>query len=150
MPSALRTTDPPWADGVTPTTLNTDPSTSLSLASTSIGTAVSSSVVAVSFCAVGGSFSGVTVTVLCPTFVKTNVARDGRITAGASGLAEKLMDLTGLSPDKVAAHTLDAHDARRLYVVPQLDATVIWHLKRHFPAVYAYGAGLLGRLLPDD
>lgn len=96
------------------------------------------------------SGSGVTVTVLCPTFVKTNVAKDGRITSGASGVAEKLMDLSGLSPDKVAARTLDAHDAHRLYVVPQIDANIIWHLKRHFPVPYARGAGLLGRLLPND
>ncbi|MGB8404996.1 MAG: SDR family NAD(P)-dependent oxidoreductase [Mycobacterium sp.] len=92
----------------------------------------------------------VAVTVLCPTFVKTNVARDGRITPGSSNLAEQLMRWTGLSPDNVAARTLDAHDGGRLYVVPQLDATVIWHLKRHFPALYTHGAGLLNRLLPEN
>lgn len=92
----------------------------------------------------------IAVTVLCPTFVKTNVARDGRITPGSSNLAEQLMRWTGLSPDNVAARTLDAHDGGRLYVVPQLDATVIWHLKRHFPALYTHGAGLLNRLLPEN
>ena len=92
----------------------------------------------------------IAVTVLCPTFVKTNVARDGRITPGSSNLAEQLMRWTGLSPDNVAARTLDAHDGGRLYVVPQLDATVIWHLKRHFPALYTQGAGLLNRLLPEN
>ena len=96
------------------------------------------------------SGSGVNVTVLCPTFVKTNVAKDGRITTGAAGLADRLMAWTGLSPDKVAAQTLDANDRGRLYVLPQFDANVIWHLKRHFPGPYARGAGLLGRLLPQD
>lgn len=94
--------------------------------------------------------TGVAVTVLCPTFVKTNVARDGRITPGSSNLAEQLMRWTGLSPDNVAARTLDAHDGGRLYVVPQLDANVIWHLKRHFPALYTHGAGLLNRILPQN
>lgn len=94
--------------------------------------------------------TGVAVTVLCPTFVKTNVARDGRITPGSSNLAEQLMRWTGLSPDNVAARTLDAHDGGRLYVVPQLDANVIWHLKRHFPALYTHGAGLLNRILPEN
>lgn len=42
--------------------------------------------------------SGVAVTVLCPTFVKTNVARDGRIDATAMNLAETLMRWTGYSP----------------------------------------------------
>ncbi|MDH3012555.1 SDR family NAD(P)-dependent oxidoreductase [Gordonia alkanivorans] len=92
--------------------------------------------------------SGVAVTVLCPTFVKTNVARDGRITAGSRKLAGRLMQLTGISPDGVAAQTLDAHDLRRLYVVPQLDANIIWHLKRHFPVPYVRGLGLVTRYLP--
>lgn len=92
----------------------------------------------------------IAVTVLCPTFVKTNVFTDGRITPASVSLSQQLARLTGLSPDNVAARTLDAHDSGRLYVVPQLDATVIWHLKRHFPALYVKGAGLLGRVLPKD
>jgi NAD(P)-dependent dehydrogenase (short-subunit alcohol dehydrogenase family) len=94
------------------------------------------------------SGSGVNVTVLCPTFVKTNVARDGRITEAGQGLAGRLMELTGMSPAGVAASTLDANDLGRLYVVPQFDANVIWHLKRHIPSVYTWGAGLLGRVAP--
>ncbi|ORX04682.1 short-chain dehydrogenase [Mycolicibacillus trivialis] len=92
----------------------------------------------------------IAVTVLCPTFVKTNVFDDGRITPGSMNLTKQLARWTGLSPDSVAARTLDAHDAGRLYVVPQVDATVIWHLKRHLPGLYVRGAGLLGRLLPDN
>lgn len=92
----------------------------------------------------------IAVTVLCPTFVKTNVFTDGRITPASMNLSRQLARWTGLSADNVAARTLDAHDGGRLYVVPQLDATVIWHLKRHFPALYVRGAGLLGRLLPDN
>lgn len=94
--------------------------------------------------------SGVGVTVLCPTFVKTNVARDGRITSDAQDLAGALMRWTGVSAAGVAASTLDAHDLGRLYVLPQLDARVIWHLKRHFPASYVRGLGLLNRLLPSS
>ncbi|MFW0791513.1 SDR family NAD(P)-dependent oxidoreductase [Gordonia sp. CPCC 205333] len=96
------------------------------------------------------SGSDVDVTVLCPTFVKTNVARDGRITADGHSIADRLMTLTGISPARVAAQTLDANDLGKLYVLPQFDANVVWHLKRHFPAQYAWGLGLLGRLLPTD
>ncbi|GAC60565.1 hypothetical protein GSI01S_10_01570 [Gordonia sihwensis NBRC 108236] len=92
--------------------------------------------------------SGVGVTVLCPTFVKTNVARDGRITEAGQNLAGRLMELTGTSPQSVAAMTLDAHDLGRLYVLPQLDANVIWRLKRFLPVPYARGLGVLGRFLP--
>lgn len=92
----------------------------------------------------------IAVTVLCPTFVKTNVFADGRITGGSRNLSQQLARWTGLSADDVAKRTLDAHDDGRLYVVPQLDATVIWHLKRHFPGLYVRGTGVLGRLLPQN
>lgn len=92
----------------------------------------------------------VSVTVLCPTFVKTNVARDGRITAGSRNLAAGLMRWTGFSPDYVTRMTLDANDLGRLYVLPQVDAHLMWHLKRHFPAQYTRGLGLVGRWLPND
>ncbi|MGC4993519.1 SDR family NAD(P)-dependent oxidoreductase [Nocardia salmonicida] len=92
--------------------------------------------------------SGVAVTVLCPTFVKTNVARDGRIDATAMNLAETLMRWTGYSPERVARMTLDANDRGRLYVLPQLDARLIWLLKRQFPTLYTCGLGTLNRLLP--
>ncbi|MDM2420322.1 SDR family NAD(P)-dependent oxidoreductase [Mycobacteroides abscessus] len=99
------------------------------------------------------SGTGVNVTVLCPTVVKTNIFKDGRLTGvevGTSGLVDRLIELTGFSPESVVLSTLDAHDRGRLYVVPQLDAKVIWHLKRHFPALYTRVAGLLGRLLPAN
>jgi short-subunit dehydrogenase len=94
--------------------------------------------------------SGVQVSVLCPTFVKTNVARDGRITAQSAQLAGTLMKWTGFSPARVARTTLDAHDKGQLYVLPQLDARLVWGAKRHFPSQYAYALGLLHRLLPQN
>ncbi|MFQ6327392.1 SDR family NAD(P)-dependent oxidoreductase [Nocardia sp. CWNU-33] len=96
------------------------------------------------------SGTGVAVTVLCPTFVKTNVARDGRITQEATRLADTLMRWTGFSPEQVARTTLDAHDRGQLYVLPQLDAHLVWRLKRYFPAQYTYALGLLDRLLPQE
>ncbi|AVH24397.1 SDR family NAD(P)-dependent oxidoreductase [Nocardia cyriacigeorgica] len=93
--------------------------------------------------------SGVAVTALCPTFVKTNVVTDGRITSGPSRLADQLMRWTGFAPERVAADALDALDRGRLYVLPQLDARLVWQLKRTFPATYATALGLLNRLLPQ-
>ncbi|MGY5307056.1 SDR family NAD(P)-dependent oxidoreductase [Nocardia gipuzkoensis] len=96
------------------------------------------------------SGSGVAVTVLCPTFVRTNVARDGRITSESAQLADFLMRWTGFSPERVARTALDAHDRGQLYVLPQLDAHVVWLLKRYFPAQYTFVLGLLDRLLPQE
>ncbi|MGC4960961.1 SDR family NAD(P)-dependent oxidoreductase [Gordonia sp. DT101] len=95
------------------------------------------------------SGSDIAVTVLCPTFVRTNVAADGRITGEAMKVAETLMRLSGRSPEQVARQTLDANDRGRLYVMPQIDAKAIWLFKRLAPRTYTFGAGLLQRFLPD-
>ena len=95
------------------------------------------------------SGSGVRVTVLCPTFVKTNIletgAESGRITEESSDLAHKLMRWIGFSPEKVARMCLDAHDRGELYCLPQLDAKVGWNIKRLAPQAYTRGAGLISR-----
>lgn len=94
--------------------------------------------------------SNVKVTVLCPTFVKTNVGTDGRITDEAGKIVDLAMRWIGYSPDRVARMTLDANDRGRLYVVPQPDAKAIWALKRHFPRSYGAGAGIVNRLMPQQ
>jgi NAD(P)-dependent dehydrogenase (short-subunit alcohol dehydrogenase family) len=48
------------------------------------------------------SGTGVNVTVLCPTFVKTNIVESGRITAQSTQLADRLMRWTGFSSERVA------------------------------------------------
>jgi NAD(P)-dependent dehydrogenase (short-subunit alcohol dehydrogenase family) len=88
------------------------------------------------------------VTVLCPTFVKTNIFSGELIESEAAGFATQIAKYAGMSPDKVAATTLDAHDKGRLYVVPQLDARAIWVSKRLAPAVHARVGGLLTRFAP--
>ncbi len=92
--------------------------------------------------------SGVYVSVLCPTFVKTNILDDGRIAAGAAGLADTLMRTTGMSPERVARICLDRHDRGALYVLPQLDAKAAWQLKRYAPRSFTRLAGVLGRFGP--
>ncbi len=85
------------------------------------------------------SGSGVRVTVLCPTFVKTNIVESGRITEESSNLAHKLMRWIGFSAEKVARMCLDAHDRGELYCLPQLDAKVGWNIKRLAPQAYTRG-----------
>lgn len=94
--------------------------------------------------------TGVQVTVLCPTFVKTNIVANGEIDPSAASLATTLMRWTGYSPQRIARTTLDAHDRGRLYVVPQVDAQLLWRTKRLVPGLYTRGAGLISRLAPLD
>ena len=48
-----------------------------------------------------------------------------------------------VSPDAVAKTTLDALDGDRLYVLPQLEARMIWRMKRLAPVSYNVGSGVL-------
>jgi NAD(P)-dependent dehydrogenase (short-subunit alcohol dehydrogenase family) len=91
------------------------------------------------------SGTAVKVTVLCPTFVKTNILESGRITAESSELANKLTRWIGFSADKVARICLDAHDRGELYCMPQLDAKIGWNVKRLAPQGYTRVAGLVSR-----
>ncbi|KAA1426385.1 SDR family NAD(P)-dependent oxidoreductase [Nocardioides antri] len=93
--------------------------------------------------------TGVAVTVLCPTFVRTNIFGGELIDPAAAQVARRIARVTGFSPERVARTTLDAHDRGRLYVLPQLDAKALWRLKRLAPAPYARMAGLMGHFAPD-
>lgn len=96
--------------------------------------------------------SGVNVSVLCPTFVKTNIVSNGRINERSSSAADTLMRWTGMSPAKVVRICLDTHDRGGLHVLPQLDAKIGWQIKRTVPGLYTRAVGLLERVGPlqDD
>jgi short-subunit dehydrogenase len=92
------------------------------------------------------SGTGITVTVVCPTFVKTNIVEHGIIEESAARLATRLMRRSGVSAESVAVGALDAHDHGRLLVLPQLDAKLIWHAKRLLPGTYTRALGLVERI----
>ncbi|HZU46288.1 MAG TPA: SDR family NAD(P)-dependent oxidoreductase [Mycobacterium sp.] len=94
------------------------------------------------------SGTGIKVTVLCPTFVKTNIVESGRITAGSSEFAARLMRWTGVSAEKVARLCLDANDRGDLYCMPQLEAKFGWNVKRLAPSAYTRAVGLVSRVTP--
>jgi NAD(P)-dependent dehydrogenase (short-subunit alcohol dehydrogenase family) len=93
------------------------------------------------------SGTAVKVTVLCPTFVKTNIVQSGRISVESTELATKLTRWIGFSPVRVARMCLDAHDRGDLYCMPQLDARIGWNVKRLAPAAYTRAIGLMSRAL---
>ena len=92
------------------------------------------------------SGTGVNVTVLCPTFVKTNIVDAGRISDRSTQLADRLMRWTGFSPERVARTCLDTLDRGGLYCMPQPDARIGWGIKRLTPTVYTRAVGLTTRV----
>jgi NAD(P)-dependent dehydrogenase (short-subunit alcohol dehydrogenase family) len=92
------------------------------------------------------SGTGVNVTVLCPTFVKTNIVDSGRISDKSTQLADMLMRWTGFSPQRVARTCLDTLDRGGLYCMPQPDARIGWGIKRFTPTVYTRAVGLTTRV----
>lgn len=90
--------------------------------------------------------TGINVTALCPTFVKTNILDAGRITSTSSRLADTLMRWTGFSAQKVARMCLDTNDRGGLYCMPQPDARIGWGIKRFTPTVYTRAVGLTTRI----
>jgi NAD(P)-dependent dehydrogenase (short-subunit alcohol dehydrogenase family) len=94
------------------------------------------------------SGTGVKVTALCPTFVKTNILESGRISSETNQFAHKIMRWTGVSAQKVAQTCLDAHDRGDLYCMPQLEAKIGWSIKRLIPGTYTRAIGLVSRAAP--
>ncbi|MGK3990612.1 SDR family NAD(P)-dependent oxidoreductase [Sorangium sp. So ce136] len=92
---------------------------------------------------------GVGVTVLCPTFFKTQIVESGRgIDARRKAVAEKLMGRKGLQADYVARRAIEAVDAGDLYAVPHRDGRWFWRAKRVVPELFHHAAvsRLLGKL----
>jgi NAD(P)-dependent dehydrogenase (short-subunit alcohol dehydrogenase family) len=80
---------------------------------------------------------GVGVTVLCPTFFRTNISKSSRSNnAGAQAMVERLMDRAKIQADGVAAFALDTADRNELYAVPHADGQWMWRLKRLVPERY--------------
>ena len=90
--------------------------------------------------------TGINVTVLCPTFVKTNIIESGRIPTETTQLADRLMRITGFSPQRVARTCLDTLDRGGLYCMPNPEARIGWGIKRFTPTVYTRAAGLATRI----
>ncbi|MCH9641377.1 MAG: SDR family NAD(P)-dependent oxidoreductase [Actinomycetia bacterium] len=88
----------------------------------------------------------VNVTVLCPTFVKTNIVDSGRISARSTKIADHLMRWTGFSPQRVVQMCLDTNDRGGLYCMPQPDARIVWGIKRFTPTVFTKAVGLSTRV----
>lgn len=81
---------------------------------------------------------GVGVTVLCPTFFRTNISKNSRThtNAGVHAMVEKLMDRAKIQADGVARIAIDTASRDELYAVPHADGQWMWRLKRLVPESY--------------
>ena len=85
----------------------------------------------------------ISVNVLCPTLVPTNIMKNGRLPKQYAGLADDLlMNHAFTTSDKVVIKTLNNLDAGKLYTIPQPDAKLFWLLKRASPSLYAKALGV--------
>lgn len=83
---------------------------------------------------------GVAVSVLCPTFFKTDLMSSFRSpTPGARKKAEAFFKRSKVSADDVAVASIAGLEAGRLHILPMADARAVWRLKRLWPQGYADG-----------
>jgi short-subunit dehydrogenase len=86
--------------------------------------------------------TGVGVTVLCPTFFRTNIIASGRYTDEATRrIAEGIM-AKAPSGEAVVRAALLAVERNELYCVPMTDGRWLWRLKRAAPVFFGKLLGL--------
>ncbi len=80
----------------------------------------------------------VEVSVLCPSFFRTNIMKSGRgeQSKAVEAAVDKLMDRSKVQAPQVAAAALKAVLAGKLYVLPMADARFLWRFKRLLPSYF--------------
>ncbi|MDI1450737.1 SDR family NAD(P)-dependent oxidoreductase [Polyangium sp. 6x1] len=80
--------------------------------------------------------TGVGVTVLCPTFFKTDIVNSGRFADQETrSMADKLM-ASGRPVEEVVLAALTAVERDELYALPMADARWLWRVKRALPGSF--------------
>jgi NAD(P)-dependent dehydrogenase (short-subunit alcohol dehydrogenase family) len=80
---------------------------------------------------------GIGVSVLCPSFVRTNINKAGRLHGqGSLESGEKMMERAKKTPDDIAEITLRGVDKGALYIVPHEDVLWGWRAKRAAPEAF--------------
>ena len=94
------------------------------------------------------------VTVVCPTFFKTNLMDQFRCTDKKQiARAQGLFKFSLGTANSISRHIIRSIKRNRLYVVTQVDAKLYWKMKRYMPQSfftlmgYVYKSGLLDKVL---
>ena len=75
----------------------------------------------------------VDVSVVCPTFFKTNVMQHSRGDKEQTSAGQKMVDRSGIEPIEVAQTILMEAGNKTFYIIHPFSAKVLFSLKRYFP-----------------
>jgi NAD(P)-dependent dehydrogenase (short-subunit alcohol dehydrogenase family) len=88
---------------------------------------------------------GVKVSVLCPTFFRTNIHKAQRSPEKLRAKTEELVTKAKWSAEEVARVALEGLEHGTLYVIPQVDGKVMWRAKRALGQRFYGVLGLVAR-----
>ena len=89
---------------------------------------------------------GVDVSVICPSFFRTNLASSlNSSDPAAAGFASKLIDRADRGADEIAAEVMVALEVGEFFILPDPEARKSYRGKRMLPAVYAKTMTEMGR-----
>ena len=91
--------------------------------------------------------SGIDVTVLCPTFFRTNIAVGGLFTDDRTRRMAEKMVARGIAVEVVVKAALRSVEHGELYCVPMADARWLWRVKRALPGGFQTMLGAFDRLM---
>lgn len=91
---------------------------------------------------------GVSVSVLCPTFFRTNIHKAQRSPEDLRAKTEKLVTQAKWSAEEIAKVAVDGLERGTLYVIPQADGKIMWRAKRALGQRFYTVVGLMaGRVI---
>lgn len=100
------------------------------------------------------SLLGIGVSVVCPSFIKTNLMDQFRSPdARQRNLAQGFFNKSIMSVEAVARCIIRSISGNKMYILPQIDAKYMWWSKRHTPRLYLkasafiYKKGLVEKFL---
>lgn len=77
------------------------------------------------------------VTVVAPTFFKTNLDKTMRVTdARQEKMAATFFQKSRATSEEIAKHTIRSIEKNKLYVITQIDGKISWFTKRMTPEIY--------------
>ena len=81
------------------------------------------------------------VTVLCPTFFQTDIAKSGRFPDPKTRKAAEKLVARGKTAESIAKAALRSVESNELFCVPMTDARLFWRIKRLAPGLFVKLAG---------
>ncbi len=95
---------------------------------------------------------GIGVSVVCPTFFRTNIAggpapSDDAEARQLHATAARLVNDARLGPEEIARACLEGVERGEFYIVPMASGRWLWRLKRLAPELFAQGSHLLTKFV---